>query len=69
MSFLKPPRPPRAPSLPEPVKVDEDAVQAELDRRERSRKGFAATLLTGERGLGSAPFRPAGTKQLLGDGP
>jgi hypothetical protein len=66
MSFFKPSKPKvpkEAPPLG-PVTVDETVVDQELLAREKRRKGFAASILTGEQGLAADVL--AGTRAING---
>lgn len=64
MGFMKP-KTPKPQPVPDPVTVDESKVDATLRDREAKRQGFAAALLTGEKGLAGRPLTTA-TKRLLG---
>lgn len=63
MSFGKPKTPKVEPV--EPEQVNEAAVDATARQRERQRQGYAASLLTSERGVQRQSFQTA-TQTLLG---
>lgn len=61
-AFSSPPKP-KVPKVPRPPVVDETRIDEDAQRRLRERRGYAASLLTGEAGI---PSPKLGAKSLLG---
>lgn len=65
MGFMSPPKqkPPRMPAAKPPTIQDDSVAMAEAQARLRERRGIAASMLTGERGL---PSSTLGSTAILG---